>query len=207
MVSNMLLKRIAIVVLALALVLPVAGTALAARGERPDEPGSRRNDGAATTAGHGDDHEARKAARLAAMESFRAGIETIREDYKTALDAIRADWLAGKTAVIDECHAADPRVPHCIRDGLRALRDDARAEAREARGLAMDALHAARKAAFDALKPETETLADDEAAVETSTDTSEESTEESSEETTEEESTEEESTTEDDAEDDPGAGA
>lgn len=130
-------------------------------GETPAEDGNATDttppagnatdtDGDATPPAPENESEARHSelwnARKAALASFHENRSRILGEYHDALAAIRESYLENKSAVIEACRSDDANktnataFAHCIRDGLRPLKEQARADMREAREDAHEAL-------------------------------------------------------------------
>ncbi|HEV8361597.1 MAG TPA: hypothetical protein VGR28_14205 [Candidatus Thermoplasmatota archaeon] len=168
-------KLLALTILGAMVAAPLV--AMAAPG---DHPSGRAADAQAR-------HEALTSARQAAMSSFHENRSAIIEAYKADLMAIKDSFLENKSRVLTECRGVHNETfehtnksdldrenktawAKCVHDGLAPLRDDARADARDAFHDALRALHDAAVAAIQEFRhhrseitgePEPEEAADD----------------------------------------------
>jgi hypothetical protein len=138
--------RTSTALLALAILGLVFATALpAAFAEPPSGHRGASGDKAGRGPGGGDNATAKReailAAKKASVESFNENRSRILSDYRAALNATRAAYLAAKASVIESCRADGPADGHanaskedklawakCVKDGLAPLKEKARAE-------------------------------------------------------------------------------
>lgn len=103
-------------------------------------------------------HEALQAARAAILDGFAANRSAILAEYRASLNATRAAFLDAKAEVLADCAEAregftnntgsteSPEHAKCVADGLRPLAEQARADNKAARDLAISKLRAERDA-------------------------------------------------------------
>ncbi|HWG92080.1 MAG TPA: hypothetical protein VNZ52_14620 [Candidatus Thermoplasmatota archaeon] len=89
-----------------------------------------------------------RSARAAAMESFHENRTAALREYNQTLHAIKEAFLAAKKQVIEACQAqrnatntsGNDSVRQCVKDGLKPLIEEARADMKEAKELCQQKL-------------------------------------------------------------------
>lgn len=161
---RMTTRKTLLIGLAAALVVSLAIPAVLAQGANSSGSNHSAGQGRSDAGSHmmnATEREARhaelKAARESALASFHENRSAALKTYHDALNATRQSFLENKTRVLEACQAArnattgNESNDHCVRDGLRPLIQDARADIRDAQEAFRASMLAARehaKAAF-----------------------------------------------------------